>query len=508
MALTGGAGSLAARGAAKYGVEAAAARAAAQRGLAGEAAETYATRLGNRLAPAARSQAGETGFNVGIGAGSFGLNAPETFAGIHEETGGKLEPGMAMGIGALKAALDGILPARLMSQLGLRGQAKVAEELAARSSIVPDSFKMRLAKEVGKTAATEGTTEGVQEALDIFAEHLAGAPGGLSDPKNVDRMLLAAAKGAAGGVGIGAPGALIQTMRETPAKAPDYTLKETDKAGSVGAGPAEVLAAVMQKRKAQEAITEDEFQLLVQNGVLKDNPQTRASVKFAAPTTDAALEEQTNAATAREALQNDEVANAALAQAALQQAQQQNQQQQNDQVRIDALKQADAIRKQQQEREVAEFQARQKAASEAAMAQREIEAQEREVPEYQGKRRAEAEAQIQQAQQNVQPNTPPPTDVNPPSGASAGVPSGPGAGVPAEGAGAPAPTGVAPAGEPTQQAGVGEAAQPPTVEVGTPAEEWNTQYRTSDAEPTFEQLPPHLRRKWMDAPAKTVELFD
>jgi hypothetical protein len=479
MALTGGAGSFAARGAAKYGVEAAAARAAAERGLAGEAAEAYATRLGNRLAPAARSQAGETGFNVGIGAGSFGLNAPETFAGIHEETGGKLEPGLAIGIGGLKALLDGVLPARLMSQLGLRGQVKVAEELAARSTIVPNSFKMRLAKEVGKTAAIEGTTEGVQEALDIIAEQVAGAPGGFSDPKNVDRMLLAAAKGAAGGVGIGAPGALVQTMRETPAKEPNYTLKETDKAGSVGAGPAEVLAAVMQKRKAQEAITEDEFQLLVQNGVLKDNPQTRASVKFAAPTTDAALEEQTNAATAREAIQNDEVTNAAMAQAALAQAQEANQRR--------------------QEQQIAEFQARQKAASEAAIAQREIEAQDR-------------AAATQQAQQNVQPNaqseSAPPSNVTPPSGESAGVPSEPGAGVPTEGVATPAPTGVASTEQPTQQAGVGEATQPPTVEVGTPAEEWNTQYRTSDAEPTFEQLPPHLRRKWMDAPAKTTELFD
>jgi hypothetical protein len=546
MALTGGAGSLAARGAAKYGVEAAAARAAAERGLAGEAAEAYATRLGNRLAPAARSQAGETGFNVGIGAGSFGLNAPETFAGIHEETGGKLEPGLAIGIGGLKALLDGVLPARLMSQLGLRGQVKVAEELAARSTIVPNSFKMRLAKEVGKTAAIEGTTEGVQEALDIIAEQVAGAPGGFSDPKNVDRMLLAAAKGAAGGVGIGAPGAVVQTMRETPAKEPELPLNETKLAGSVGPGPAENLAAAMQKRKAQEAITEDEFQLLVQNGVLKDNPQTRASVKFAAPTTDAALEEQTNAATAREAIQNDEVTNAAMAQAALAQAQEANQRR--------------------QEQQVAEFQARQKAASEAAIAQREIEAQDR-------------AAATQQAQQNAQPNaqanaTPAPT-VNPPSGASTAVSSEPGAGVPPAGVATSPPPRVAPAEQPSQQAGVGEATQPApvtqgrqaiwsnkdtdipvtviaepetskdgkqfvkvrydlqgktgetyvpfeelkfstptptpassTVEVGTPAEEWNTQYRTSDAEPTFEQLPPTMRRRWMDAPAKTTELFD
>jgi len=433
MATTGGLGALAGRGAAKYGVEAALARAAAQRGVGVEAAEAAAA--------AARSKAGQTGLNVGLGTGSFGLNAPESFAGIYEETG-KLEPGLAIGAGAFKALFDGILPARVLNQLGLRGQAKLAEEIAARSTIVPDSFKLRLAKEVGKTAVTESGTEALQESIDIIAEQLAGAPGGFSDPKNVDRLLMAAAKGGIGGAVIGAPGAVVQTMRETPAKEPEYTLNETKLAGSVGPGPAENLAAVMQKRKAQEAITEDEFQLLVQNGVLKDNPQTRASVKIAVPRTDPSLEEETDTATANEAVQADQVAQAAAAQAALQQQQQQN----------------------------------------------------------------------QQAQQNAQPNaqsgSAPPANVNPPSGESAGVPSEPGAGVPPTGVTTPAPTGVATTEQPAQQAGVGETTQPPTVEVGTPAEEWNTQYRTSEAEPTFEQLPPTMRRRWMDAPAKTVELFD
>ena len=482
---TGGIGSLAARGAAKYGVEAAAARAAAQRGLAGEAAETYATRLGNRLAPTARANAGETGFNVGVGAGSFGLNAPETFAGIHEETG-KLEPGLAVGIGGLKALLDGILPARLMSQLGLRGQAKVAEELAARSSIVPDSFKLRLAKEVGKTAATEGATEGVQEALDIIAEQVAGAPGGLSDPKNVDRMLLAAAKGAAGGVGIGAPGALVQTMRETPAKQPEYSLDETKQAGSVGPGPAENVAAARAKLKTGEGITEDEFNLLVENKIL--NPESRASVKFAVPRTDAALETQTNAATLQDAAKTDQI-QAAQTQAALQQ-----RQQQNEEVRQAALAQAQEAAKQRQAREVAEFQAKQRAASEAAIAQRAAEAEDRTA--------------ALQERANVQPNAAPTQNVPAAVGTGNAVPSGPRAGVPTGKPSAPAPVGVATAEQPTQQAGVGKGTQPTTLEVGTPAEEWNTQYRTSDAEPTFEQLPPTMRRRWMDAPAKTVELFD
>ena len=469
---TGGIGALAGRGVARYGMEAAAARAAAQRGVGVEAAEAAAA--------AARSKAGQTGLDVGLGTGSFGLNAPESFSGIYEETG-KLEPGLAIGAGAFKALFDGILPARVLNQLGLRGQAKLAEELASRSTIVPDSFKLRLAKEVGKTAVTESGTEALQEATDIIAEQLAGAPGGLSDPKNVDRLLMAAAKGGIGGTVIGAPGALAQTVRETSAKEPELPLNETKKVGSVGPGPAENLAAAMQKRKAKEAITEDEFQLLVQNGVLKDNPQTRASVKFAAPSTDPSLEEQTNAATASEAIQNDEVVNAALAQASLQQAQQQNQQ--NDQVRQDALAQAQAANQRRQEQQAAEFQAK------------------------------------QQAQQNVQPNaqpnvqsesTPPP-NVTPPSGASAGVPSEPGAGVPPTGVATSPPPRVVPAEQPSQQAGVGEATQPSSVELGSPEDEWDNQFRFYSSEPKWQDLDPEYKFLWEDAHKNkrlTTSLFD
>jgi hypothetical protein len=430
IAGTGGIGALAGRTAAKYGTEAALARAAAQRGVGVEAAEAAAA--------AARSKATQTGLNTGLGTGSFGLNAPESFAGIYEETGGKLEPGLAMGAGAFKALFDSVLPARVMSQLGLRGQAKLAEELASRSTIVPDSFKLRLAKEIGKTALTESTTETLQEATDIIAEQLAGAPGGLSDPKNVDRLLMAAAKGGIGGTVIGAPSAVVQTARDTTAKEPEYSLSETKKADSVGPGPAENLAAAMAKLKSKEGITEDEFNLLVENKVL--TPESKASVKIAAPRTDPALEEQTDTATANEAVQADQVARAAAAQASLQQQQEQNQQvqqaqQQNDQVRQDALAQAQAANQRRQEQQIAEYQAK------------------------------------QQAQQNVQPNaqpnvqadaTPAPT-VTSPSGASIDVPSEPGAGVPPAGVATSPPPRVAPAEQPPQQAGVGEAAQPAPV---------------------------------------------
>jgi hypothetical protein len=454
IAGTGGIGALAGRGVARYGMEAAAARAAAQRGVGVEAAEAAAA--------AARSKAGQTGLNVGLGTGSFGLNAPESFAGIYEETGGKLEPELAIGAGAFKAIFDGFLPARLMNQLGARGQAKLAEEIASRSTIVPESFRLRLAKEIGKTAATESGTETIQESIDIIAEQLAGAPGGFSNPKNVDRLLMAAAKGGIGGAAIGAPGALVQTMRETPAKEPELPLNETKLAGSVGPGPAENLAAAMQKRKAQEPITEDEFQLLVQNGIFKDNPQTRASVKFAAPTTAAPPEDQINAA-------------ATLG--TLQQQQQQNQQQQNQQQRQGGLdltawdnKQLYATRN----AELSKPEPRQGWLDKlnAEIARREGAT----APKTQAdinQQLSEAAVTDQQGQQNVQPSTqtsaPPPPNVTPPSGASTGVPSGPQGGVPPAGVGTPPPPRVVPAEQSTQQTGVGEGTQPPPVTQGRPA---------------------------------------
>jgi ribosomal protein S25 len=433
-----------------------------------------------------------------------------------------------------------------MTQLGARGQAKLAEEIASRSTIVPESFKLRLAKEIGKTAAAESITEPIQEATDIIAEQLAGAPGGLSDPKNVDRLLMAAAKGGIGGAAIGTPGALVQTMRETPAKEPELPLNETKKAGSVGPGPAENLAAAMQKRKAQEAITEDEFQLLVQNGVLKDNPQTRASVKFAAPSTDPSLEEQTNAATTREAVQNDEVANAALAQAALQQAQQQNQQ--NDQVRQDALAQAQAANEQRQARDIAEYQGKRQAEAEAQIQQAQAKQLYDEATKFvidnnkatpsalvkqfnigfneaaQLLQQMESNGVVsainpdgtrsvtpQQAQQNVQPNTPPPSNVTPPSGESAGVPSGPQGGVPPAGVATPPPPRVATVRKPTKQTGVGETAQPSSVELGSPEDEWDNQFRFYSSEPKWQDLDPEYKFLWEDAHKNkrlTTSLFD
>lgn len=161
---------------------------------------------------AALRSAATTGAKVGAGAASFGLQAPETFQGIYEETG-EQAPATALFYGGLQAILDTALPARIIDQLGPAGRARIVAELANRSTIVPPSIKMGFAKEIAKTGALEGGTEVLQEALGILAEQTAGAKGEFFSPKNVDRLIESGIKGAIGGTAFGAPGAFTEAAR-------------------------------------------------------------------------------------------------------------------------------------------------------------------------------------------------------------------------------------------------------------------------------------------------------
>lgn len=161
---------------------------------------------------AALRSAATTGAKVGTGAASFGLQAPETFKGVYEETG-EQAPGISLFYGGLQAVLDTALPARIINQLGPAGRARVAAELANRSSIVPPSIKMGFAKEIAKTGAIEGGTEVLQEALGILAEQTAGAKGEFFSPKNVDRLIESGIKGTIGGTAFGAPSAYTEASR-------------------------------------------------------------------------------------------------------------------------------------------------------------------------------------------------------------------------------------------------------------------------------------------------------
>jgi len=125
---------------------------------------------------AAMRSAATTGAKVGTGAASLGLQAPETFKNIYEETG-EQAPGTGLFFGLIQASLDTVLPARIINQLGPAGRARISAELANRSTIVPPSIKAGFAKEIAKTGAIEGGTEVLQEALGILAEKTAGAKG-------------------------------------------------------------------------------------------------------------------------------------------------------------------------------------------------------------------------------------------------------------------------------------------------------------------------------------------
>lgn len=202
---------VAAKGAEKLAAEEAA-KYAAKRGLTGEAADAAAVRLSERLGAQAAAKGAERGTLAGMYGSSVGLNAPDTFESIYEKTG-NLEPGIALAFGAAQGVLDTYLPAKILNQLSPAAKDRLAAEILNRSSIIPKSAKLEVAKALGTTTLGEAGTEGLQEVLGILAEQTAGAKGSLLDPENLDRVLNASIKGAVGGGTFGAPGAVVEGRR-------------------------------------------------------------------------------------------------------------------------------------------------------------------------------------------------------------------------------------------------------------------------------------------------------
>jgi hypothetical protein len=229
MLVPGGVGSAIGRRVAMRGAaEAAGARAAesvAAKGLAGDAAEAYSKRLTDAAVNQAGRAGAETGLNVGMYGGAYGLNTPETFEGIYEKTG-EFHPGTAAVFGAAQAALDTVLPNYLLKQLSPAAKGKLASELINRSSIVEPSIKMGIAKSASKAALGEGGTEVVQEGLSILAEKTAGAAGELFSTDNVDRLINAGLKGAIGGGVLGVPGGVREAYNERDAARAEIARRE------------------------------------------------------------------------------------------------------------------------------------------------------------------------------------------------------------------------------------------------------------------------------------------
>ena len=232
--LTGaGAGAVVGKKVATKGVEKLAtdkaAETIAKRGLTGEAADEYATRLAERAVTQAGAKGAERGVLAGMYGSSVGLNAPDTFESIFEKTG-NLEPGIALAFGAAQGVLDTYLPAKILKQLSPSAKDRLAAEILNRSSIIPRSAKLEVAKALGITTAGEAGTEGLQEVLGILAEQTAGAKGSLLDTENIDRIINASIKGAIGGGTFGAPGAIVEGRR-TAALSRDEADRRAEAAG-------------------------------------------------------------------------------------------------------------------------------------------------------------------------------------------------------------------------------------------------------------------------------------
>jgi hypothetical protein len=219
--LGAGVGTVAGKTIAKKSLEktiaAQAAETAAKQGLTKEAADELKNRLSARAIQGAVGQkATEVGANVGLQTGlwgtSLGVNIPDVFNSVYENTG-SLEPGIALTIGSLVGALDTYLPSKILKQLGPKGKERIAAEMLNKSELVPVNFKRAFAGQVLGTASGEALTEGAQEALTLVGSQLAGDKDPFFSQENIDNIITSSLKGFIGGGTLGAPGGALEAKR-------------------------------------------------------------------------------------------------------------------------------------------------------------------------------------------------------------------------------------------------------------------------------------------------------
>ena len=187
---TGGAASIAGRGAVAAAQSAAekAVLAQAAKGLAGEELKQAATQAGIQAArqTALKYEAG------GALAGSAAQNVPDVYQNIYEATG-KQDLGAAIAFGSFNAVLDAVTPVALLRKAKLSG-------------ISPEELGAAWYKRAGKGAAqgffTEGGTEALQEVSSAAAEKFVDQNRQFFTPQNFERFINAGLKGGLGGAGI------------------------------------------------------------------------------------------------------------------------------------------------------------------------------------------------------------------------------------------------------------------------------------------------------------------
>lgn len=236
--------------------------------LAGQAALRSAQAAGpaSRVALAGVEKAAEVGARRGmyggVFLGSYAQNTPEIFEGIYQETG-NFESGIAALTGGLSAALDSVLPAKVLDTLGGYGKLKLIEELAKKSGAAPIAWKT-IGKEAVKTAGSEGLTESAQEAIKVYAQQLAGSTQELLSPENIQQYKEAFVKGAVGGGLFGAPIGVSRYFTEkrdfTNTQEAQQALAEQEAAAKVGTSPLQGRIDALVSGKMDTPISQEELE--------------------------------------------------------------------------------------------------------------------------------------------------------------------------------------------------------------------------------------------------------
>ncbi len=156
------------------------------------------------------------GQTSGIFLGSYGLNAPEVFRNIYEQTG-SFEPGAAALAGVINASLDSILPATILNQFGRSGRATIVSEILERSGMSPNLARKAVVQIAG-SGVLEGLTEATQEAVSITAENFVQDHSYLFDSEDFERLLEGGVRGTVAGGAFRGVGVAASNLRDKFAK--------------------------------------------------------------------------------------------------------------------------------------------------------------------------------------------------------------------------------------------------------------------------------------------------
>ena len=109
---------------------------AARQALAGAARQGLGREAAVKAAQEAAEKSATRGLLTGTYLGSYAQTAPEVFQNIYQETGA-FNPTVAALYGGLSAALDSIVPAKVMNQLGTVGKGALIREMVKESGADP-----------------------------------------------------------------------------------------------------------------------------------------------------------------------------------------------------------------------------------------------------------------------------------------------------------------------------------------------------------------------------------